>query len=103
MVAKAFPPNNVFDFETGMMKSEEEIRAACLEYNIDLSREICCYCNSNVMATVVMAAIQTVADKQPCISSQSWKAWSVRMQAKNGDNWVEDWMVEIGFNSKYAL
>jgi thiosulfate/3-mercaptopyruvate sulfurtransferase len=69
------PYNELFDANTGLMKSRDELRDAFSRARVDLDRPIVTSCGSGVSALVLTLALYRLGVRGSALYDGSWSEW----------------------------
>lgn len=73
--SRSVPYANLFNAETGAMKSRDELRAAFSGAGVDVSKPIVTSCGSGVSAGVLTLALYRLGVENPALYDGSWAEW----------------------------
>jgi thiosulfate/3-mercaptopyruvate sulfurtransferase len=76
--SRNLPYNELFDANTGLMKSHDELRAAFVRAGVDLDRPIVTSCGSGVSAAVLTLALYRLGVRGSALYDGSWSEWGMQ-------------------------
>lgn len=75
--SRNLPYNELFDAQTGLMKSPDELRAAFARAGVALDRPIVTSCGSGVSAAVLTLALYRLGVRGSALYDGSWSEWGL--------------------------
>lgn len=76
--SRNLPYNELFDANTGLMKSRDDLRAAFVRAGVDLDRPIVTSCGSGVSAAVLTLALYRLGVRGSALYDGSWSEWGMQ-------------------------